>query len=48
MLLYREKIICRDIYTKIIDKFDVISWLSTESTKAIYIVYTKTGIYLLS
>lgn len=28
MLLYREKI-CRDIYTNVIDKFDVISWLFT-------------------
>ena len=27
--LYREKIFYRDIYTNIIDKFDVISWLST-------------------
>lgn len=53
MLLYREKIIYHDIYTNIIDKFDVISWLSTLCmfhgvNQGHLFFYTKTGIYLLS
>ena len=53
MLLYLEKIIYRDIYTNIIDKFDVISsWLSTlymlhGVNQGHIFFYTKTGIYLL-
>ena len=52
MLLYREKMIYRDIYTNIIDKFDVISWLSKlymlhGVDQGHIFFYTKTGIYLL-